>query len=324
MKNQQAKQDFKNSHSVLRYFNLERFALHDGPGIRTTLFLQGCPLHCPWCANPELPLGANPESQPLKNVLLFDQDKCTGCRHCIAACVNGAISFNALNGKVHTDRKRCTGCLEYVSACLSQARSGSVKELGIQEVADQLLRDAPYFKATCGGVTFSGGEPLMQINALLPLLQILKQAGISIAIETCGAAGTDAYLLADEYVDHWLFDLKSMDANWLKTWTGASLEKVLENLAAVCARKPERVILRMVIIPGLNDDMERFEQSAKLAHKLGVRQIDLLPYHTLGVSKYAKLEKPYFCPEGRAMKMEDAKPFAAYLEKEGLSVTIGG
>lgn len=211
---------------IIKVFNIERFAIHDGPGIRTVVFLQGCPLHCPWCANPE-----------------------------------------------------------------SRAADGG-QVLSIESVLDEVMRDADYYAESGGGLTVSGGEAFCQGEALLELLSGAKRLGLHTTVETTGMARREQFEAALPLVDLWLFDWKSGDSRSLHDVTGGSKEVIDGNLRLA---DPARVVLRMPCIPGFNLDRSHFVQTFDMACELGIKRIDLLPYHTLGRAKYEKmgLEYPY-------------------------------
>jgi pyruvate formate lyase activating enzyme len=298
----------------LPVFNIERFAIHDGTGIRTTVFLQGCQLRCQWCANPE--------SQTVGPKLMFLKDKCTGCGRCIPVCPHHAITLK--DGKAVIDREKCTACGRCVKACLNEARSISGKLMELQEIHDTILRDRDYYEETGGGVTFSGGEPVLQADHLEPLLKQLREEKIGIAFETCGSAPLKNYQLLAPYASQWLFDIKSLQKEVLKQYTGADLDVILTNLKYLSSYDPARITIRVPVIPGVNNTMEDMQRLADLMKAYSLQKVDLLPYHTLGLTKYRQLGMPYLFGNEHAMKKAEVEPLQAYLTSQGLNADIGG
>ena len=298
----------------LQVFNIERFAIHDGPGIRTCIFLQGCPLHCAWCANPE--------SQTIARKLMFMEGKCTGCGRCVSVCPVHAVSI--LNGKAVTDRTVCMNCGRSTQTCLNDARTISGKAMDLKEIHDEIIKDKAYYTSTAGGATFSGGEPVSHGRELLPLLKQLQEDGISIAFETCGHAALSQYQAIEPYVNHWLFDIKSLDPIKLKHYTGADLSVILTNLSFLAKNHPAKITIRVPVIPTVNNTMKDMEKLAELMHDLALTKADLLPYHTLGMSKYRQLGMPYPFSITKAMRREEVLPLARCLQEHGIQVRIGG
>ena len=239
-------------------FNIQRFCVNDGPGIRTTVFLKGCPLSCVWCHNPE--------SQRFEPEILFYKDKCTGCGRC--KCVTAA------------DR-------DFV--CFNGAKEICGKTVSANEVTAEVLKDKPFYKNSGGGVTLSGGEPLAQYDFSLELLKKAKENGIHTAIETCGYAEKSKILEIAKYVDLFLFDCKETDPELHKEYTGFDNKIILENLKAL-SDAGSKIILRCPIIPGFNDRAEHFKGISETAEKfIGIEHIEIEPFHPLGESKYSAL-----------------------------------
>lgn len=239
-------------------FNIQRFCVNDGPGIRTTVFLKGCPLSCVWCHNPE--------SQRFEPEILFYKDKCTGCGRC--KCVTAA------------DR-------DFV--CFNGAKEICGKTVSANEVTAEVLKDKPFYKNSGGGVTLSGGEPLAQYDFSLELLKKAKENGIHTAIETCGYAEKSKILEIAKYVDLFLFDCKETDQELHKEYTGVDNKIILENLKAL-SDAGSKIILRCPIIPGFNDRAEHFKGISETAEKfIGIEHIEIEPFHPLGESKYSAL-----------------------------------
>ena len=239
-------------------FNIQRFCVNDGPGIRTTVFLKGCPLSCVWCHNPE--------SQRFEPEILFYKDKCTGCGRC--KCVTAA------------DR-------DFV--CFNGAKEICGKTVSANEVTAEVLKDKPFYKNSGGGVTLSGGEPLAQYDFSLELLKKAKENGIHTAIETCGYAEKSKILEIAKYVDLFLFDCKETDPELHKEYTGFDNKIILDNLKAL-SDAGSKIILRCPIIPGFNDRAEHFKGISEISGKLsGIEHIEVEPFHPLGESKYSAL-----------------------------------
>ena len=299
---------------TLSLFEIERFAIHDGPGIRTTVFLQGCPLRCAWCANPE--------SQTVGKHILTLSGSCVGCGRCADACPTGAMSLS--EGRAAIDREECTTCGKCATVCPAGALGVSGQSMSTDDIYSILIRDRDYYIGSGGGVTFSGGEALLQVHALIPLWEKLKKDGISISIETCGAVSLSAIEKSLPYVDLFLFDLKTLSPERFSRYTGGNLSTVLAAFSAIAQKHPEKIIVRTPVIPGVNFDNASLSEIFTFAKEHGVKEVDLLPYHTLGMSKYAQLGIPYPFPVTTGLSEEDVLPYQKMGEAMGLTVKIGG
>ena len=293
--------------------NIERFATHDGPGIRTAVFLKGCPLHCPWCANPE--------TQRAGRVLFHDGEKCVGCRSCERACAAGAIRFGA-DGRFGYDAARCAGCGECVRACLCEALEFQGEAMAPGDVLDVVERDRDYYEVSGGGMTISGGEPLLHADWALALLREARGRGIPCAVETTGNVPESTVLAAEPLVDNFLYDFKHLDDAVLAEVTGGNGRLIRGNLGLLAKKCPEKINVRIPVIPGFNYDDATLRAMIARLREVGVRRVNLLPYHTLGKNKYAKLGWDYAMP-GKSLPDEALAPYHGYALSLGLESKIG-
>lgn len=264
-------------------FDIQHYCIHDGPGIRTNVFVKGCPLRCLWCANPE--------SQSASLQLMYRQDKCTGCLACVSACPLGAISATD-TGRVITDRSKCTGCGDCINHCPAKARELSGRPVYVGEVFDEVSEDALFYGED-GGITVTGGEPLAQPEFTAALLELCRRSCIRTAIETSGFAPWDKAKSVFSLCDTVLYDCKQMDRELHQSFTGQDNNLILDNLKKINDEMDCDIIIRIPLIPGYNADEENIRKAAAFVSSdiSRCRQIDLLPYHNLGESKAAQLEK---------------------------------
>lgn len=293
-------------------FNIERFAIHDGPGIRTTVFFQGCPLRCAWCANPE--------SQTVGRKLMFLQKKCAGCGRCAERCPQKAIFLR--EGKACIDRALCIRCGRCEETCPNGAMSMSGKEMTLSEIYQIIIRDFDYYVQSGGGLTLSGGEALLYIDTIMPLLTKCREDGIHISVETCGNVPEKNIETALTGVDLFLFDLKTLHEKKLEKYTGGNLSLILGNFSRIAGENPDKIVARVPVIPGVNDAGEDILEIFRFAAERGVSRINLLPYHTLGLTKYNQLGRPYPFECRESMKRERLLPFQEEGRKMGLEVTV--
>lgn len=262
-------------------FDIQRFSIHDGPGIRTIVFLKGCPLHCRWCCNPE---SMRPEPE-----LLFNPGLCIGCGQCRRVCPAGAL------GDAGVDRGRCTGCGACVEECYADALFMKGRIMTPGEVAAAALRDAPFYARTGGGVTFSGGEPLLQIDFLEETLRLCRDKGLNTAIETCGHVPWESIERIAPLVDVFLFDIKSTDDGAHLAYTGAGCGRIMENCERL-VKIANRVIVRIPVVPEFNFSAEALTDIVRFAERIGVGEVHFLPYHRMAASKYAFLGRECWRP----------------------------
>ncbi len=294
-------------------FDVKRFALHDGPGIRTTAFFKGCPLSCTWCHNPE--------SQSSSPELLHRPTLCVGCGACLSACPQGAIRIEG--GTAVTDRDRCTACGACVPACPHEARSIVGQPWTVERLVDELTRDTVFYEQSGGGITCSGGEPLQQAAFCSSVLRRCRQSGIHTAVDTCGYADAASLRRVAEHTDLFLYDLKLMDDGRHRLATGVSNDLVLGNLEQL-DRWNCTTWIRVPLVPGVNDDDENLLALAKFVrHLTCVEALQVLPYHAGGEAKWLGV--------GRARPDRDVptpstaeRALALLAEQLDIPVTEGG
>jgi pyruvate formate lyase activating enzyme len=298
-------------------FDIRKYSIHDGPGIRTTVFFKGCPLACTWCCNPESQ-GAQPE-------LVWVRERCLGCGLCLTTCPQGALQTAADGARVII-RQRCNGCGQCAEACPGDALNLVGRWVTAAEVLAEVTRDALYFEASGGGLTLSGGEPLAQPEFAAELLRRYKheERGGHTAVETCGLAAWSVIEGLAPDVDLFLYDLKHLDPNEHRRLTGQTNHLVLDNARRLAAAG-HALVIRLPLIAGINDSQDHLEAAADFTLSLpGVRQIDILPYHRLGEPKYHRLGKTYALGGLPNLGNGPVARAAAILTARGVEVSIGG
>lgn len=293
-------------------FNIQKFSIHDGPGIRTTVFFKGCPLQCIWCHNPE--------SQNSGKEILYDKNKCTLCGSCIKICQNNAIEIKDNDLEMNMDK--CTFCGDCTVSCINSARQIAGKEYTMDQVMKEVLKDRVFYKNSKGGVTLSGGEPLIYAAFVEELLMKLKKENIHTAVDTCGAVDFKVLERISEYTDLFLYDIKSTDEEKHILYTGVSNKNIIENLIKL-SKIHNNINLRLPIIEGINADENHIFEILKLIKNTNIKKINLLPYHDIAMHKYEKLGRKYYEYMKRPAD-EKLKRYKGIFEKEGYRVKIGG
>ena len=280
-------------------FNIQKFSIHDGPGIRTTVFLKGCPLRCKWCANPE--------SQLSQVQILYDKEKCAHCGTCTHVCPNQAISMGD-DSYVGIDPSKCAGCLQCVKNCPAKALSYEGEAKDVDEVVKVCLQDIDFYEESGGGVTISGGEGMVQPDFVKALLAKLKEHKIHTAIETTGYINKEIFRELAPMFDLLLFDVKHYDSDKHYEGTHVHNELIIENLAWAISQGIE-VLPRIPVIPGFNDSLGDAKEFSKTLHSIGINKCQLLPFHQFGENKYHLLNIKYDYENVPSYHPEDLKEY---------------
>ncbi len=295
-------------------FNIMRYCVHDGPGIRTTVFLKGCPLRCSWCHNPE--------GQKSEVEFSFREDRCIRCGTCYDACPNGAVEKQG--DRYLPLRENCESCGTCVPTCYAEAREQVGRPMTVNEVMAEVLKDKPFYEQTGGGVTISGGEPLLHPAFLRGLLQACNDRDIHTAIETTGFCTEETLQSVLPLVDLFLFDLKIMDSEAHERFTGVGNERIIANLEAIC-RAGKNVIVRVPIIPGVNDYDGNIQAIISyLREHTTVSTVHLLPYHRAGHEKALRLGMETEDSGVPSLSEDKLQPILTEFQHGGFSVALGG
>ena len=298
-----------------RIFDIKRYSVHDGPGIRTTVFLKGCALNCLWCHNPES-IDPGPE-------LMHWPARCKRCHACLKACPAGALAADA-EGAVLIDRSKCDLCGRCAEACLYDAMQIVGREATVDEIVAEVERDRVFFEQSGGGVTLSGGDPLAQPAFAEALLEACRSRGLHTAVDTAGAASPEAFERLTRHADLVLFDLKVIDEERHKASTGVSNAAILENLKRLVAAGRE-VWVRVPLVPGVNDDDDNVRRTIALLRSLGgIRQVGLLPYHAGGLEKARRIGQDSRFRKFESPSEERLAAVEAAFREAGFDVRRGG
>lgn len=295
-------------------FDIKRYSIHDGPGIRTTVFLKGCPLSCWWCHNPE--------SQSAVKELIYRAERCIGCGACVQACPEEAIA-QSLDGFI-VDIDQCNLCGECIPVCPADAREMVGKTVTASDLMREIEKDVLFFDESGGGVTFSGGEPLSQPQFLADMLKACQEMDIHTAVDTCGFAPRSVLEAIAPFTRLFLFDLKMIDPQLHRKYTGVSNELIFSNLEWLSVQEAETII-RIPIIPGINDTPENIEATGKFLARLHKKwEVNLLPYHAAAHQKYHRFNITYRLQNLSAPPAIQMNELTDKLASFGLRVFIGG
>ncbi len=294
-------------------FNIQRYSIHDGPGIRSTVFFKGCPLRCKWCSNPE---SLNPVAE-----LMVREARCNGCGRCIRVCAPGALSLAA--NDLRLDRIKCDLCLNCIEACWEDAIELAGRQMSVDEVVEECSKDELFYRNSDGGVTLSGGEPLLQADFALELLHGLKERGFSTALDTCGHIPWEILEKALDYTDLVLFDVKHIDAEKHRDGTGVDNKLILSNLEQAMNATKSRVWIRVPIIPGYNDSDKYMQALAGRLQGMQSEKVSLLGYHEWGRGKYQSLGRAYQLNGRTPLTEERLCEIIAIFKAKGLDATAG-
>lgn len=294
--------------------NIQHFNVHDGPGIRTVVFYQGCPLRCKWCQNPET-ISRQPR-------MMYNPELCIGCKACADTCPEGVLTVR--DGAFLYDAARCLGCRKCEAECYTQARVMSSKEMTVDDVYTEVMKDEVVYKRSGGGVTISGGEPLLAIDFNTELFRRLKEAGVTTAVETAGYVPREYLEQIAGYADTFLFDFKMYHGDRHERWTGVDNARIKENLKYICSVH-SNVVVRIPLIPTVNDTDEEFISMMEFVRELEhINGVHILPFHNLGANKYSLLGDNYELfdfPEDNEERISACMKIA---EEYGIRVNLGG
>ena len=297
--------------------NVQKFSIHDGDGIRTSVFFKGCPLKCEWCHNPE--------TQRFEKEMQCDKEKCVGCGTCAKVCPNGAISME--NGKPEMKKDACTFCGKCVNFCPIGIREIIGREYSVKELIKELMKDQMFYEESGGGVTLSGGEVMaMDIDYILAIAKELKRQDVTLTIDTCGYVPYEKFQAILPYVNTFLYDVKVMDPKLHKKYIGVDNQLILDNLIRLAA-DGARIYIRIPTIKEVNGNEKNMKETIAFLkeHDIHPAQINLLPYHDTGSGKYSKLDMEYKGTDLHAPEKEEMESFVRLFVESGFkNTTIGG
>lgn len=292
---------------------IQKFCVHDGPGIRTVVFLMGCPLRCKWCQNPE-----NFRPRP---TLMFDASKCIACGDCVDVCPRGCNVLE--DGVMHFDASRCNGCGECVEQCASGARSLCGEQMTPAALFTKVMEDEVFFRESGGGITFSGGEASMHAGYVAEVMRMFREVGIGTAIETSGFSSARGMEEIAEYTDVFLYDIKLVSDQAHVEWTGVRNDRILQNLHTLYD-EGRRIVLRIALIPGVNDGEEFVRMMEYLKRYPRLRQLHILPFHQIGSSKYGLTQTPYEMAGAAECSDDLVQEHVDIARSFGYEVNVGG
>ena len=294
-------------------FNIQRYSIHDGPGIRSTIFFKGCPLRCKWCSNPE---SLNPFAE-----LMVRETRCNCCGRCIKVCAPGALSLAASG--LRLDRVKCDLCLKCIEACWEDVLELAGRQMTVDEVIEECSKDELFYRNSGGGVTLSGGEPLLQADFALQLLSSLKELGFNTALDTCGHVPWETLEKALAYTDLVLFDVKHIDSEEHRDGTGTDNKLILSNLEKVMAANMARIWIRVPVIPGYNDSDRYMQELSGRLQGMKAEKVSLLGYHEWGRAKYQSLGRAYQLNGRTPLTEERLSGIIGIFKAKGLDATAG-
>ncbi len=293
--------------------NIQKCSVHDGPGIRTTVFFKGCPLTCLWCHNPE--------TQRYTKDIMYSNEKCSLCGQCEKRCPNKAISIS--EKIVCTNLEKCDFCEKCMDFCVNNAREVIGKEYTVEELIKEVDKDKIFYEQSGGGVTLSGGEVMMQIEFVEAFVKRCRDKGISVVVDTCGYTSFENYKRILDYVDIFLYDLKLINSQKHEKFIGKPNKLIIENLQKLC-EYGAKINIRIPLIEGVNTDEDNINETIKFLQSLNIKEVNLLPYHDIGMHKYTKLNMFYKQEHMSKPSEKKVEEIKKVFEKYNYHVKIGG